>query len=310
MLLPHLAGRAGVELRWVCTATGIAANSVAGKLGVPGRTTDYGEVLADPSVNAVLVGTRHDSHAAIAGAALAAGKHVFVEKPLCLTEAELDGIAAALAVPGAAGLRLMVGFNRRYSSHGRKAREFFAGRREPLVMSYRVNAGAIPREHWIQDPAIGGGRIVGEACHFLDFMQYVCGAVPVAARGRRIAGHSSGVTSDQCVLTFGFADGSVGTIVYAAGGDGSLAKERFEALGAGRALVMDDFLVTTMHQGGRVGRHKTGKRDKGFAAEMAAFCAEVAEGGPPSMTFAEIAAVTRGTILAARSLDTGEDYEF
>ena len=116
-------------------------------------------------------------------------------------------------MPGKAGegLRLMVGFNRRYSEHGAKAREFFAGHREPLVMIYRVNAGAIPPSHWVQDPAAGGGRIIGEACHFLDYMQFVCGSRPVAARGMAIGSHSSGITSDQSILSFRFADGSVGT---------------------------------------------------------------------------------------------------
>lgn len=307
MLLPHLAGRADAQLLWACTATGIAADAVAGKLGIPGRTTDFHDVLADPAVNAVLIGTRHDSHAAITCAALAAGKHVFVEKPLCLTEAELDEVAAAAA---GAGRILVVGFNRRYSSHGRKAREFFADRRDPLVMTYRVNAGAIPREHWIQDPATGGGRIIGEGCHFVDFMQYVCGAPPCSVRGLRIGSHGSGQVDDQCALVFGFADGSVGTLVYAAGGDPSLPKERFEALGAGRALAMDDFLATEFHSRGRVTRFKTGKRDKGFAAEMDAFCQAVAGGQAPDMDFAGIAAVTRGCILGVRSLQTGEAYEF
>ncbi len=310
MLLPHLKSRSGLDLRWVCTATGIRAEALAKKLGIAHRSTDYRDVIADPGVNAVLIGTRHDSHARIVLAALAAGKHVFVEKPLCLTEAELDEIVAAVQAPAAPGLRLMVGFNRRYSAHAQRAREFFADRRDPLVMCYRVNAGAIPREHWIHDPSVGGGRIIGEACHFLDYMHYVCRALPTSVRGLRIGGHSSGITGDQCSLTFGFADGSVGTILYAAGGDASLAKERFEAFGGGRALVMDDFLVSEFHRDGKVTRFKSGKRDKGFAGEMAAFCAEISGGGPPTMPFDGIAAVSRGSILAVRSLETGEEFRF
>jgi len=308
MLLPHLRDRAGVQLRWVCTGTGVNAKALGDRLGIASRTTDYRDVLADEAVNAVLIGTRHDSHARLVIEALQAGKHVFVEKPLCLTGQQLDEVAAAYA-PRAAQQRLMVGFNRRYSAHGVKAREFFASRREPLVMVYRVNAGAIPREHWAQDPEAGGGRIVGEGCHFLDYMQYVCGSRVRTVRGQAIARHSSGITEDQCIITFTFADGSVGTLVYAAGGDKALAKERFEAFGAGRSLVMDDFLVTEFYEGGARRRFRSGKRDKGFAAEMNQFCREAGEGAAPSMAFDDIVAVSRACILAARSLQTGEDYE-
>jgi predicted dehydrogenase/threonine dehydrogenase-like Zn-dependent dehydrogenase len=294
----------GVHLDWVCAGTGVNADAIAGRLGVARRTTDYRQVLDDPAVNAVLIGTRHGSHARQVCAALAAGKHVFVEKPLCLTLEELDEVRQAYAA--APGLRLMVGFNRRYSSHALEARRFFADRREPLVMVYRANAGAIPPTHWAQDPASGGGRIIGEACHFLDFMQFVCGARPVTARGEAIARHSSGITSDHSILTFGFADGSIGTIVYAAGGDGSLAKERFEAFGAGRALTLDDFLETTLHVDGRTRRFRSGKRDKGFAAEMTRFCHELDSSDPSSMPFADIVAVSSACILAAQSLQTGE----
>jgi predicted dehydrogenase len=310
MLLPQLRSTAGVSLRWVCTATGISANALGERAAIPGRTTDFRAVLADGATNAVLIGTRHDSHAALVRAALAAGKHVFVEKPLCLTAEELAAIEHDLTELGERAPLLVVGFNRRYSSHAGRAREFFAGRRDPLVMHYRVNAGAIAADHWIHDAAIGGGRIVGEGCHFLDFMQYVCGALPVSVRGLRIGSHSSGITGDQCSLVFGFADGSVGTLLYAAGGDNALAKERFEAFGAGRALVLDDFLVTECVSGGRVERFKSGKRDKGFAGEVAAFCGAVAAGGPPPMTWAEISAVTRGCLAAVRCLGSGEEERF
>ncbi len=307
-LLGPLQKIAGTGIRWICTSTGVNADALAEKLGVANRTTDFRQVLADPETNVVLIGTRHGSHARMVIESLEAGKHVFVEKPLCLTEDELVQIAATYARKAGEGLRLMVGFNRRFSEHGAKAREFFAGHREPLVMMYRVNAGAVPPTHWVQDPVAGGGRIVGEACHFLDYMQFVCGSRPVAARGMAIGSHSSGITSDQSILSFRFADGSVGTIVYAAGGDGSLAKERFEAFGGGKALVMDDFLTTDFHESGRSRRFKSGKRDKGFAQEMQSFCKEIIEGGVPSMSFEDIEAVSRACILAAQSLRSGEEY--
>jgi predicted dehydrogenase len=308
MLVPHLRDKPEASLRWVCTSNGMNANAIGERFGIPSRTADYRDVLADPSVNAVVIGTRHDTHASLVIETLAAGKNVFVEKPLCLSEEELGEVSSAYATAGQRGLRLAVGFNRRYSEHGRQAREFFAGHREPLVMMYRVNAGAIPPGHWAQDMAAGGGRIIGEGCHFIDYMQFVCGAPPTTVRGLGVARHSSGITEDQCVITLGFEDGSIGTLIYAAGGDKTLAKERFEAFGAGKALVMDDFLSTEFFAGGKSRRFRSGKRDKGFAQEMGQFLREVTRGGDVSMSFAEIEAVSRAAILAARSLQTGEEY--
>jgi len=310
MLLPHLKSQPGVDLRWLCGGTGVAVQALAERFGIAGRTTDFTEVLADPTVNAVLIGTRHADHAHMVIAALKAGKHVFVEKPLCLTEEELERIVATYRASATQSQRLMVGFNRAYSSHGLRAREFFAGHREPLVMSYRVNAGSIPANHWVQDPVVGGGRIIGEGCHFLDFMADVCGALPMRVRAVAIGRHSTGITSDQCILTFGFADGSVGTLIYAAGGDAGLAKERFEAFGDGRALVLEDFLVTEMYRGGYRRVFKTGKRDKGFAAEMAQFRREVVEGAAPSQSLERLGAVSKACILGARSLQTGDEYSW
>jgi predicted dehydrogenase len=308
MLLPHLTGQPDIDLRWVCTATGVSANSLANRLGIASRTTDYRDVLNDPVTDAVLIGSRHGSHARFVREALEAGKHVFVEKPLCRTEDELGGISAAYAARATEGIRLMVGFNRRFSEHGRRAREFFAGHRDPLVMVYRVNAGSIPAGHWIQDLDDGGGRIVGEACHFLDYMQFVCGARPVLARGLAVGMHTSGITEDHSVLSFRFGDSSVGTIIYAAGGDRNLAKERFEAFGDGKSLVMDDFLVSEFYERGRRTQFKSAKRDKGFAAEMRQFREEVLHGGPPAMPYADIEAVSLACIMAARSLRTGDEF--
>lgn len=306
MLLPHLKGAPGTTLRWICTATGISAQKLGESLGIEGRTTDSAQVLGDPATNAVLIGTRHDSHAQLVMAALAAGKHVFVEKPLCLTEDELQSVVAALENPARKSQRLMVGFNRRYSEHARRARAFFAGRRDPLVMTYRINAGPIPAEHWIQDPTAGGGRIIGEACHFIDLLQYICDAEPVSVRGVRVGSHSSGITDDQAILSFVFADGSVGSVVYAAGGSTALAKERLEVFGGGRSLVLDDFVVSEFYSGGKSTRFKSGRRDKGFAGEMAEFLAVVRDGAQPSMRLSEIVAVSRAAIRAARSLNSGE----
>ena len=176
---------------------------------------------------------------------------MFVEKPLCLTEEELQDIREAYEANAQQGLHLRVGFNRRFSPHAKAAQTFFAQRRNPLVMMYRINAGRIPREHWIQDPDIGGGRLIGEACHFVDYLQVLCGALPTSVFARRIGRHTSGVFDDQFIISLTFADGSIGTIVYTAEGSPSLEKERFEAHADGKSLVMQDFLETqTYGEGG------------------------------------------------------------
>lgn len=307
-LLPALGTVPGVRFSAVCTERGINAKAVAARVKAGYCTSDYREILEDPEINSVLIGTRHDTHGPIIVEALRAGKHVFVEKPLCLTETELDEITAAYEEGSKQGLQLAVGFNRRYSAHMQKAKEFLGSRANPLVMTYRVNAGAIPGGHWIQDAAVGGGRILGEACHFVDYLQELCGAHVSSVWARCVGGHSSGIIHDQAVISLDFADGSIGSIVYAAGGNTRLAKERCEIFGDGKSLVMDDFKRTELYDRSKKTTFKTGKRDKGFQVEMAAFCAAVTGKQPSSMPFQDIHAVTRTCFLAVESLRTGKSY--
>ncbi len=309
MLLPVLSGLSDVTIAAVCTGSGITAKAIGGKCKAAYCTTDFRAVLRDRAVSAVLIGTRHDTHAEIVDEALQAGKHVFVEKPLCLTEDELDQIARSYEDAAARGLQLWVGFNRRFSSHAAKIIEFFQGRRNPLVMVYRVNAGPLPATHWVQDPEVGGGRVIGEACHFVDFMQAVCGARPISVHAARIGGHTSGMADDQSLISLTFKDGSIGTVVYTAGGDTGLPKERFEAFGDGKAVTLDDFAVTEFYAQGKRTKHKTGVRDKGFNQEMRGFIASMAQGAEPAMRFDEIYAVTRACLLANSGLKTGTVYD-
>ena len=306
MLVPALKGIADAEIVNVCTQRGINAKALAARVGAATCTTDYRDVLADDAVNAVIIGTRHNLHAEIVLAALRAGKHVFVEKPLCLTEAELDEIAALYGEKTKSGLRLAVGFNRRFSPHCVKAREFLADRSNPLVMSYRVNAGALPADHWTQDPGVGGGRIIGEGCHFVDYLQALCGGRVVSVHASAIGEHGSGIVQDQAILSLNFSDGSVGTILYAAGGDTALAKERCEVFGDGKSIVMDDFARSEFYAGGRRTVFKTGWRDKGFAAQMPAFCASLLDSEAPGMDFDGILAVTRTCLAAVESMADGD----
>jgi predicted dehydrogenase/threonine dehydrogenase-like Zn-dependent dehydrogenase len=306
VLLPLLRARREVTLRAICTTTGMKARALGEKWGAAYCTSDPAAVLADSQVNAVLVGTRHDSHALLVIEALEAGKHVFVEKPLCLNEVEIPAVLEACERAASRGLYLMVGFNRRWSSHAAAIQGFFEGRANPLVMSYRVNAGAIDPRHWVQDRAVGGGRIVGEGCHFIDFMQFVSRSPVSAVSAASIGRHDSGITDDQASITLEFADGSVGTLIYAAGGDRGLPKERFEAFGDGRAVVLEDFRSSEHWSRGRRTRLRTRRQDKGFSQEMAAFCDAVL-GRPARLpTLAEISSVTWASCLAARALVSRE----
>jgi predicted dehydrogenase len=307
MLVPRLLAMKGVAVSAVCSSAGIKAKAVADKVGAERCTTDYREVLQDSSIHAVLIGTRHDTHARIVVEALLAGKHVFVEKPLCVTERELDEIAVTYDRLAPAGQHLIVGFNRRFSPHAERTRAFFAERTGPLTMSYRVNAGQLPPDHWAHDPAVGGGRIIGEACHFVDYLQFLCGAPPVSVYATAARGHE-GVIPDQAVLSLRFDDGSVGTIVYAASGDTALPKERIEVFGDGRSVVTDDFAVTHGYRDGRRIALASGARDKGFDGELSRFVGVLSHGGPAPLAFAEIESVTRTCLLAVESLRTGEVY--
>ena len=308
MLLPPLQSLSAVSIRGICTASGMTAKSLAEKIQAGYCTGDAQSILDDRAINTVLIGTRHDSHGALVVKSLMADKHTFIEKPLCLTDEELGEIRSVYEKKAAAGLHLMVGFNRRFSPHAKQAQMFFAARKNPLVMLYRINAGRIPKEHWVQDPDVGGGRLIGEVCHFVDYMQILAGAPPTSVFARRIARHGSGITDDQCVLSLTFGDGSIGTVVYTAEGNRSLAKEYFEAHADGKSLTMQDFMETQMYADGRTNQFKTAKREKGFQEEMTRFVQAVEQGLPPVMPFEEIEAVTRACLLAVQSLQTGSVY--
>lgn len=309
MLLPPIKDLKQTTIRAICTASGVNAKALGAKVGAAYCTTDPQAVFEDAAINAVLIGTRHDSHASLIIRALQAGKHVFVEKPLCLTEEELDQISETYQNLARQDLHLMVGFNRRFSTHAVKGRAFFKGRQSPLMMTYRVNAGRIPQDHWIQDPEIGGGRIIGEGCHFIDYMQAICGAIPVSVHARRIAPQSSAMPDDQCILSFTFGDGSIGNLVYTSGGDTALAKERFEAHGDGKSLTMDDFHLSEFYAKSEKTRFSSGKRDKGFQQEVTSFVEAIERGLPPPIRFEELYAVTRACFLAVLSLQSGAVYE-
>ncbi len=290
-LLPHLRSRRDVMLYAVCAGNGVNAKRVAQSIGAEYCTTDYREVLADPSADAVVVSTRHDSHARIVCDALEAGKHVFVEKPLCLTESDLAEIDRAYGAASAERNRILfVGFNRRYSPHVIRIGEFFANRSEPLALSYRVNAGPLAPDHWMNAQ---GGRLLGETCHFIDTIAAVAGT---PARVNAVT------TGGQLMITLELADGSIASILYTGDGDPDFPKERLEVFGGGKTAVLDDFSMTTLHEAGRQRRFKTRPRDKGFANEMAAFLDCIARGACGDTLFDTVRVTTLATLRAQASL--------
>ncbi len=287
MLLPHFKTE-GVEFRAITTASGISAHDVGKRFGFAYAVSSAEEVLDDKDVNLVVIGTRHDLHAELARKALERNKNVFVEKPLALNDDQLDQVLEAAR--NSTG-RLMVGFNRRFSPLAQEAKAVFANRDTPLSILYRVNAGHIAKEHWTQDPVEGGGRIVGEVCHFVDLMQFLTGAPPVSVFAESVSAKSPKVVdADSVFITLRFADGSNGAIAYLSEGDKSLPKERIEIFGGGKSFLIDDF------------REGKGAQDKGQRTQIKRICAAVLEGGPAPIELNELTATTRTTFRILDSL--------
>jgi polar amino acid transport system substrate-binding protein len=292
VLLPKVKGAEGVALTCVVTKTGLSANHSTDKFGFGSAATDVAVALADAQTHAVFIATRHDTHASLAARALAVGKHVFCEKPLALDRESLDAVIAAAR--SSQGL-LTVGFNRRFAPLLQQAKQALEPRSGPLMMIYRVNAGAIPGDSWIQRDE-GGGRILGEACHFVDSLAYLCGALPVEVQASAAQGHGDAVSA-----IIRFADGSVGTIIYSSLGDPSLPKEYLEAFASGRAVTLDDFNALTIHAGGKTKTVKA-SQDKGQTALVSAFLDAARGKTKPPIPLEEVDAVSRATIAIEEAL--------
>jgi predicted dehydrogenase/threonine dehydrogenase-like Zn-dependent dehydrogenase len=302
VLLPHFKA-AGARFVSIASASGVSALNVGRQFGFESCVSGADEVLSDPQVNLVVVATRHDTHAALARRALETGRHVFMEKPLALSDEELEELLEAAR---RAGGELLVGFNRRFSPLAVKAKEFFGGRRGPLSFVYRVNAGRVPRGHWTQDLREGGGRIVGEVCHFVDLLQFWAGAPVTRVYAEAVAGaDEQTIDEDSLMITLRFADGSNGVVAYLAEGDRALGKERVEIFGGGSSFVLEDFRRAITYRGGREEVLKLRAQDKGQAAQARAVCAVVEGRGPSPFTLEDLANTTRATFRIRESLRTG-----
>jgi predicted dehydrogenase/threonine dehydrogenase-like Zn-dependent dehydrogenase len=332
ILLPALV-KTGANLAVVADINSVAAAHAARKFGIGKAVTDARMILDDRSINTVFVVVGHHLHARFVCDAIAAGKHVYVEKPLAITPDQLTEIiqtyektslqhsnvgdgkigtdsffAPAKMVSVPFFPLLMVGFNRRFSPHIVKIKELLAGRTEPLTMSMTINSGFIPPEHWVQDPQRGGGRIIGEGCHFIDLLMFLSGS-PVTSVSAMMVGGIGPVREDRMSILLGFADGSVGTVHYFANGSKSYPKETLEVFGDGRVIRMENFRFTKGYGFKGFKSFRTWRQDKGHRAEITAFVERVSAGGASLIPFEQIVNVTQASFAAVESAKTNKTIQ-
>lgn len=300
MLLPTLKTLPQVRLRTVVTPGGLTARSVAERFAFEQCTAEAETAVSDPAINLLLIASRHDSHAALVVAALQAGKAVFVEKPLALTPTQLQEVQTTYQQSSSPFV--MVGFNRRFAPLVGHLRPFLRPIAEPLLLHYRVNAGFIPRDHWTQDRQIGGGRMVGEGCHFVDLLIDLANSAPVEvfACGLPDGGRYAG---ENITAVIRFANHSIATLTYAANGDRALPKERLEVLGGGRAAILDDYRQLTLMENGKSTSHKSAP-DKGHASEMKTLAEAIQHGKLSPVPFEQAVWATQVTFAIEQSLIT------
>lgn len=290
ILLPALAKTSAV-LHTLAASSGLNISHYGRKFGFQQVTTDIDTVLNNPAINTLVIATRHDSHGDLVCRALAANKHVFVEKPLALKVAELDAIQQTYRQTNR---QLMVGFNRRFAPLVQALHRQIQPLTEPKTLIMTVNAGAIPADHWTQDPSIGGGRIVGEACHFVDLLRFLVGH-PIQT-WHTTALPDTKACPDNVTVTLTFGDGSMGTIHYLANGSKAFAKERLEVFCAGQVLQLDNFRVLRGWGGSTVKTQRNWRQDKGQTACIGAFVRSVERGQDTPIPFDQLMEVSRITV--------------
>ena len=278
LLLPALKKTEGVELAAISTSSSANLYHIFKKYGFNRKTTDYKDILSDPNIDAVVILTPHSLHSRMVIDSLKAGKHVFVEKPLCINEAELNEIMRTYKEinnkngPDEGSLFLMVGYNRRFSPHAAKMKEIIKNRQDPLVVHYLINAGYVPPDHWVHLEEEGGSRVVGEICHFVDFMQFLTGSNPMRVYAERVsANNRSVVNNDNVTITLKFEDGSVGNITYSASGDRAFSREQITVFCEGLAIYLKDFKELKWYREGKRKTFKTMNQEMGYKQELTHF---------------------------------------
>jgi len=307
VLLPNMRDSNSVVLKGVATGSGINAKHVAQKFGFQYCTTDYREILDDPEVKAVAIATRHNLHARVAIEAMKKNKAVFVEKPLALNEGELVEVIAAWKENEG---QLMVGFNRRFAPAVEEVKRFFQKRTQPFTINYRINAGFIPKDHWTQDPDAGGGRIIGEVCHFVDVAHFIAQSRPLKVFAESISANNDAlVDNDNISVTIKFSDGSLANIMYLANGDSALPKERIEVFSEGSIAIVDDFKKLQLIRKGKIRTIKNRRQDKGHKKELQMFINALKNGAKMPITFRDSVIATYLTFMVKRSLQMGQPLE-
>lgn len=305
-LIPALQA-AGVDLRWVASARGGSAATAAHRFGVARSTTDVDAILADDDVDIVVVGTRHDSHARLTADALRAGKSVYVEKPLCLTSDELCDVVDAYEAAGGEPRSplLTVGFNRRFAPLTEEVRRRLDGHVRPVAITITCNAGRTAADHWVNDRAVGGGRLLGEACHFVDLASYLAGAAVVSVQAVAAAKATSSATPDTASIQMELADGSLATVLYLSNGSPRYPKERVEAFSDGKIMLIDNFRTFKEFGRGRPRTRRLRRQDKGNDRAVEVFVQAVRAGAASPIAFDELVASSAATLAIVTSLEQG-----
>jgi predicted dehydrogenase/threonine dehydrogenase-like Zn-dependent dehydrogenase len=294
MILPNL--KDAVDFVGISTRHGNTSRYVMDKYGFSYATDETDKLFNDEDVNTVFVMTRHDSHARYVNDALKAGKDVFVEKPLALTVSELNEVVKEYNKNGSS--RLMLGFNRRFAPHIIELKRQFSDDQHKSI-NYRINAGILPPDHWVHDPRVGGGRIVGEACHFIDLCSFIAGAPIISVAAHET--ESGAGLRDTVSITLAFANGSSANISYFSNGSKQLSKEYLEVFCNGVSVVIDDFRKMTVY-GEKVRKNKLKRQDKGHAAGLKAFVGAIEAGKPAPIPFEEIFNSSKATFAVLESI--------
>ncbi len=301
-MLPALKNT-GAGFKFIASAGGLSANILAKKYGFTHSTSDYNQILNDKEVDLVMITTRHNQHSALLIEALRAGKHVFVEKPMAIKSEELDAITAAFNEYGRKGLSVTVGFNRRFSPYIKKAKQLL-GAETAINMIATINAGNIPQDVWVHDMEVGGGRIIGEACHFIDLMVYLNGS-KVTTVHMSALGNNPNENTDNAIITLNFENGSQGVINYFSNGNKSYSKERMEIYSQGRTLIINNFRrLYAFGFNGFSGMR--GKLDKGHKSQFGELIKMVKNGGKPLIPFEILINTSLASFAAISSLKMGK----
>ncbi|ULQ54432.1 bi-domain-containing oxidoreductase [Flavihumibacter fluvii] len=299
-LIPNVKSGGG-SLDGVVTSRGITAKNVANKFGFNFCSSEQQDILTKENINTIFIATPHSSHAALVIKALSANKHVYVEKPLAINDDQLAGVVDAMKKNHRT---LMVGFNRRFAPISKRIRAEMENAGEPMVINIRVNAGLIPKDHWIQHPDIGGGRIIGEMCHFIDLMQYFTGAEPEKVYADCLSSDNNKTTpADNISIVVKFKDGSIGNLTYLANGEKGMPKELIEVFCAGKIGVINDFKDGILYSNGKEIKLKSA--GKGHKEEVHEFLAALKNGGKSPISFRSVCLTTLTTFRIVDSLATG-----